>query len=486
MKLCYKRVLLCMPPLPGVYQGVPPAPPGGIGYLSEVLSQENIENDVIDMRLGYTLEDLKNKIKKFKPDLIGFTVNTYRYDVPYSYISSIKCKDFDIMVGGPQASVERKKIFEEIDVEYVTKFGGEKLIVELCKGKPLEEIKGLIYKKDKEIIENPDEIDLDLSKLPFPKYKKFELNKYIRKQIKISTTQGCLYKCTFCSVAAVTGRRLRIKDPSLVIEEFKYWYDKGYREFDIVDDNFIFDKQRTLDICNGLINNGIKNLDITCGGIRADSVDREILEKMRIVGFKQISFGVEGGNNKMLKLIKKSETIEQIEESIKIACELGFDVCLFFIIGMPGETVKDVKDSFRLALKYPINNANFHNAVPTPDTELYNYVVKNNLFVVKHPDYLNDISQFEGMPIFETPEFPLIKRLKMLKQAKKIEKEVLRRTFARKLRRYSILGEISSHIVFFKPFYSFLQKSMRYSKTVKKTLVYFARRFDLKGMETIR
>jgi len=207
---------------------------------------------------------------------------------------------------------------------------------------------------------------------------------------------------------------------------------------------------------------------------------------MRIVGFKQISFGVEGGNNKMLKLIKKSETIEQIEESIKIACELGFDVCLFFIIGMPGETVKDVKDSFRLALKYPINNANFHNAVPTPDTELYDYVVKNNLFVVKHPDYLNDISQFEGMPIFETPEFPLIKRLEMLKQAKKIEKEVLRRTFARKLRRYSILGEISSHIVFFKPFYSFLQKSMRYSKTVKKTLVYFARRFDLKGMETIR
>jgi len=85
------------------------------------------------------------------------------------------------------------------------KFGGEKLIVELCKGKPLEEIKGLIYKKDKEIIENPDEIDLDLSKLPFPKYKKFELKDWKR------NISAILPICLFGFLMIIFGLRMLVK-----------------------------------------------------------------------------------------------------------------------------------------------------------------------------------------------------------------------------------------------------------------------------------
>ena len=74
----------------------------------------------------------------------------------------------------------------------------------------------------------------------------------------------------------------------------------------------------------------------------------------------------------------------------------------------------------------------------------------------------------------------------MLVLTKKAEKEILRRTFARKLKKYSIIGEVSSHIIFFKPVYKLLQQANMKSHTLKKILVYLANRFDLRRMEAVR
>lgn len=103
-------------------------------------------------------------------------------------------------------------------------------------------------------------------------------------------------------------------------------------------------------------------------GVRADKVDWETLQYMKKIGFTKLAFGVEAGNNKVLRNLRKSETIETIEESIKSAIGVGFDVTLFFLIGSPGETSRDVQDSINLVKKYRyyLEDVRFYNLFHFP------------------------------------------------------------------------------------------------------------------------
>lgn len=481
----YKRVLLVMPPLPNQY-GAQASPPISIGYLSEFLTIHKIEHEILDMSFGYTLDDLKAKIKQFKPDLIGLTMFGFRRDIPSKLIEAIKSKDYDIIIGGPHPSTEGPRTLEEIDADYTLRLEGEEILLGLCNGTPLKDISGLIYRDGDKIIENPRGSFTDVTKIPFPKYEKFELDKYLRKKIRILTSRGCPYSCTFCSVKNTIGKKMRLRTPESVVEEVKFWTDKGYRDIDFIDDHLLFDKKRVIEFCEGIEKLNINDLNLSVGnGIRADGVDKEILTYMKRAGFKGLSMGVEASNNRMLKLIKKGETIEQIENAIKLATDMGFDVSLFFIVGQPHETEKEVRESFKLALKYPVNNVSFYNPVPFPGTELYEYVEKNNLFIVKAPDYLNTMAHFAG-PIFVTPELSYKKRVELLEEGKKVEKEILRRSFVRKLKRFGILSEISSHIVFLRPVHRTLQRLSAESIIFKKTLIFITNKLNLKLIQSLR
>ena len=96
---------------------------------------------------------------------------------------------------------------------------------------------------------------------------------------------------------------------------------------------------------------------------------------MKRAGFKHLGIGVESADDEILKVIKKNETLEEIENGIRLACELDFDVSLLFIVGSPKETMADVKKSMELAKKYPVMKAFFFNLIPFPGTELYEYVL---------------------------------------------------------------------------------------------------------------
>ncbi len=130
---------------------------------------------------------------------------------------------------------------------------------------------------------------------------------------------------------------MRVRCAENVLDEIEYWYERGYRKFNFVDDNFTFYSDRVHEICDGIERRGLNNLKFTCtNGIRADRVDRQLLTRMKEVGFYYIAFGVEGGNEKILKSLKKGETMEPIKRAIKDVCDLGYEVMLFFLVGSPG------------------------------------------------------------------------------------------------------------------------------------------------------
>ena len=147
----YERVFLLKPKYRGTYFGAL-HPPVGLGYIAESLAQNNIEYDVMDMCFKHNMKDLLKKMRNFKPDLLGVTMMSFMYKDTYDLIRQVKqaIPNIDVVIGGAHASAFREKALElASEVNYAVTCEGEETIVELTSGKPLSEIKGLIYRKDK-------------------------------------------------------------------------------------------------------------------------------------------------------------------------------------------------------------------------------------------------------------------------------------------------------------------------------------------------
>ncbi len=397
--------------------------PTGLAYISEALSKADIQNKIIDMGLGYRRSELRKEIEEFDPQLIGISMMSFGFKHTYRMIDSIKYiyPHIPIVVGGPHLSTLRKEVLKGCQgTDYGVTLEGEDTIVELCRdNKAIESIKGLIFRNNKgNIIYNGDrEFIKDLDQNGYPTYAKVELGKYIR-FMNIVTSRGCPYDCIYCPVHLAIGRKLRTRSSKSVVNEIRHWYDRGYREFGIADDNFSLVRRRVWEICDEIESQGLEGLKISCGnGLRADTVDRSLLARMKDVGFSDIAFGVEAGNNKVLETLCKGEKIETIESAISDACDLGYRVTLFFLLGSPGETRADIEDSLRLATKYPVYDVRFYNLIPFPNTELYEWVKNNNYFRKDPVKFISEASHWVNDPIFETPELSISERRKLYKLA---------------------------------------------------------------------
>lgn len=474
----FKRVLLVSPPSSS-YLGAA-RPPQNLGYLAQALLEAHIEYRVIDMRLGYQIKHLLRRIESFQPDLIGVTMVSLEYKKSYELISAVKKRypDLSVIVGGPHVTVLQESVLKDCpDIDYGVVHEGEKTLVEFCQGiLPESTIKGLIRRENGHIHYNGHRTYAkDLDAISWPQYHHFEIKKYIN-EIPLNSSRGCPYRCVFCPNKIIT-KRFRYRSPENVVDEIAFWYQKGYRIFNYDDDNFCYFDDRVYAICDEIEKRGFYDAEFRCSnGLRADRIDRNLLSRMREVGFSYIAFGVDGGNNKMLKVNKKDETIEQIEEAIRNACELGYDVKIFVITGMPEETKADIEDSLRLVQKYPIKRVILNNPIPYPGTELYEVVKKNNWFVKPPEEYLNYITENENIPVFETPQLNREDRIEILKRLRKVEKKITRKAIEQIYQKYFIIGRLAAiffatdfvqHQFFQNMFFRRIVESIRYRRMRK-------------------
>jgi radical SAM superfamily enzyme YgiQ (UPF0313 family) len=429
--------------------------PAGLGFISEYLTRHGVENLVFDLSLGYSVRDLIERIASWQPDLLGYSMMTFMYHHNYQVIEAVKTTfpELPIVVGGPHVSTCRERVLEECKaINFGITLEGEKTLLELCQGKDPAKIKGLIYRKDNEIIYTGDrEFIKDLDTLPFPTYQKFELQKYERAAVIVSS-RGCPYSCIYCPVHLAIGRRWRARSPENVVSEFEYWYKQGIRDFSIADDNFTLLPERVFRICDLIEERNLTGLRIGLdNGIRADRVDRKLLTRMKEVGFYRLAFGVEAGNDRILKRLRKNLKIEVLEKVISDACDLGYQVILFFLLGSPGETWSDIEDSVRLMQRYPVYDAKFYNLIPFPNTDLYREIEKNNWFLREPAEYLNCASHFVNEPIFETPELPKEERQRAFiytnkaveEHTKIIQQRMKQDLIRRKLADFGLRGPLS-------------------------------------------
>ena len=453
----FKKTILLNPLYKGSHYSRGGALPAGLGYIAEMLEERGIDYDVLDMTLGYDFEDLVDMIVDLKPDVLCVGMMTYLHEQTYGFIRRIKrtFPSIKIVVGGQHASNFREIVMQDCDeIDYVIILDGEETMSELCEGKPLNQILGLMYREEGKIKYNGDRPFVnDLDKIPFPKYKKFEIERYA-KYINVVSTRGCPDLCTFCPVKLTIGQAYRMRSAENVVEEIKYWYDNGVRSFGFVDDNFTLVKKRVFKICDLIEKNNLTDARYECpNGVRADRVSYELLKRMKDVNFTSLAFGVESADPQVLINIKKGETIETIDQAVKWSTELGFDVSLYFIIGNPGDTMKTIEKSFKFALKYPVQWVAFYSAMPFPRTELYDWVKKNSTMLMDYREYFNrEQEHWSNMPVFETPEFTEKERKVAFRRSRDVMRIVQMRYSLRKLNEDG-LKRIKTEILFSKPIY---------------------------------
>ena len=162
------------------------------------------------------------------------------------------------------------------------------------------------------------------------------------------TSRGCPFPCTFCDRPQY-GKKFRARSAKNVVDEMAACVEMGIEEVMVYDDTFTVNRRRVIDICDEIVSRGLKfSWDIRT---RVDTVDEDMLTKLSDSGCKQIHFGVEAGTEKILKILNKGISVEQIEKVFNICRQLKMKTLAYFMIGMPTETKEDIEESVKLAKK---------------------------------------------------------------------------------------------------------------------------------------
>ncbi|MFH1249397.1 MAG: radical SAM protein [archaeon] len=409
------KVLLINPNYRKVYKYVSEEttmiePPLGITYIAATLRKNNIEVKILDSAaLNLEYIQIKNYVESFNPDVVGITASTNTIELAYDISKTIKKPEITIVVGGPHTSILPEQTLKECpQIDIAVRGEGEYALLEIAQNKKLDKIKGIVYRKGKKIIRNKDrKLIENLDELPFPARDLLPLNKYESVGIRrypfatMITSRGCPYSCNFCVNYTVLGKRFRYRSVENIISEIDELVNKyGIKEIDIIDDNFTVLPERAEKICDELIKRKYNLIWKMGNGIRADRVNETLLKKMKQAGCYLVAFGIESGNEEVLKRINKGETLNQIKDAIKWAKKYHLETEGFFILGNLGDNKKTMQDTINFAKELDLDIAQFQVFIPIPGSS-YERIIKKEgkIFAKSWQDY----NAF-GKPIFEHGE----------------------------------------------------------------------------------
>lgn len=396
--------------------------PVGIGYVAQAIEDAGFDYDVCDVNLQ-TPDQILQIIHYSKAKFVGCGTMTYEVEKNYELLQAIRecMPDTIIILGGPHAIAAQSEIFQECPaIDLVIQGEGEEAIVKLLQGAACSTIPGVLAKDSQaELI--PYEL-LHIDSVAFPKYHRFDLERYGNTMF-LASSRGCVYNCSFCGAPKFLGKRWRAFKRERMIEEFEYWYGKGYRHFYFSDSLFVLDKKRIADFCKYIIESGYKDVVFTADGLRADHLTLEILQHLKEAHFKFITLGVESVNDETLKFFNKGETFNQIDNALSMADSLSFDISIYLVIGAPNESYDDAIKSIRYPLRYKnINSSIVSKLMPIRGTSYYEYAVEHNLvkdksvYYPKHEAYGTNERQNTHNPVEQIWEslLPEIERVSSL------------------------------------------------------------------------
>lgn len=368
--------------------------PLSLAYLAAAIKEKrNDEVTILDAcALNYNSQDLEEYLKKDKWDIIGLTILTPMYQKALEAIEIIKKIDqkVKIIVGGPHPTIfPEETLKHNPNIDFAIYGEGEITIVELLdaleKNTPFNEIKGLVYRKGKEIIKNSQRPFIkDLDEVPLPARELLNMNlykpapTYYNKlpSFLILTSRGCPYRCVYCS--KVSGNLYRHHSINRIIKEIEVLI-KDYNAKEIIfrDDTFTINKKHVEDLCQEIIKRGLnKKIKWTCM-TRVPLVTEDLLKLMRKAGCWSIHYGVESGSQRLLDLIQKDITIQQVKDAFNWTRKAGIEIKAFFMLGLPTETKEESLQTIKFTKDSKPDWIQVTITVPYPGTKLYELAQKD-------------------------------------------------------------------------------------------------------------
>lgn len=248
----------------------------------------------------------------------------------------------------------------------------------------MRRIKGIAWRDRGEIVVNETRPFIpNLDDLPIPMHHLLPLDKQRMPLIKgpftfIVTSRGCPAGCTYCIKHVSYQYSVRLRSPEKIIEEMWILKKQGIHNIHMYADLFTVNRDQVVELCRLMIAQNI-NIKWTCNS-RVDYVDEEMLRLMGQAGCHLISWGIESGNEQILRHARKGAYPDKAERALRWAREAGIKNWGYFIIGLPGETEETIQDTIRFSKSLPLDIALFHVAAPYPGTPFFFEVVENGWF----------------------------------------------------------------------------------------------------------
>jgi radical SAM superfamily enzyme YgiQ (UPF0313 family) len=427
-----ERVLL-INPYPYYAIGINEAtvyPPLGLASIAAYLEKNRFTCQIIDANiLQMKPEQVVEKVKEFNPDIIGIYMNVVTAQSGIEISQLVKgFSSVPIIFGGAFVPEKIDKLLLDSKADYFALGEGELTFLELAQGKPTDEVDGLIYMKEGQLVYNkPRELIQNLDEIPFPAFHLLPHLKLYKSRSRktpvapIFTSRGCPYKCIFCSSSSKKspfGNRFRVRSPEHVVDEIERLVKEfGVKQIDILDDNFTLYMDRADKILDLIIQRGIKVAINIQNGVRADRLTFDLVKKMKKAGIYKLGIGIESGNVGVLQSIKKSLDLQAVRNTVKWCREVGIICIGFFMIGFPQDTEETIRETIDFAVELNPSLANFMTVVPLPNTELYDIVQKNGWFTKPTENHGTQSGYYAADFHYQTPYINKEKVLELQKLA---------------------------------------------------------------------
>ena len=371
-------------------------PPMGILYLGTYLSDNNFNVSILDQfARDLSIKETLKWIKNEDPDILGFSTITTAGTGKISAEIAKKVKEeinpnIIIIFGNYHATFNDSRILNKYPfIDACIRGEGENTLLEIAekieKGGSFEDIRGVTYRNKSRIIRNNDRpLIKNIDIIPFPnrnllgdveyKNKVEGLDLSVGKFTSAASSRGCAFKCSFCSSSMFWGN-WRPRSPENIVHELSILEEQGYQNLLWVDDNFTISKKRLMRL-SYLIKKENMEFNWMAEGRVAQS-SAELLNAMKQMGCKILSYGVESGSQRILDWYNKQISLNQVYDAIKNSKKVGIDMVLAnFIVGAPIETREEIINTLNFSLKLDIDFPQFHILGIIPGNWIWDQMVK--------------------------------------------------------------------------------------------------------------
>jgi anaerobic magnesium-protoporphyrin IX monomethyl ester cyclase len=387
-------------------------PPKGLLYIAAYLRESGIDVDILDLKqmqferpsllrrsIKEILSLVKQQIRKRVPKYVGITSTTISY-IPAIKIAQIikeTSPETIIIIGGVHVTFTPHETLEDCPwIDIVVRGEGEKTMLSLAEGRSLKEIKGISYRLNGGIVDNPDSDLLEPKEIPVPAYDMLDMTKYA--YVVLMCTRGCPYGCSFCELPDIHGRKIRYRTFEAISKELELALSLNPKLEIRYEDEFMGLKMdRSREILE-LVKS--KNVGQFRAATRPDRINDELLRLLKAAGCTNLYIGMESGSDEVLKLNKRAINVTKI---LEIAKTFERNEMLFhsgFILGLPGETKETLEQTLNIALK--CCDATF--TIVKNNFEKYLEMMPFKLIVENSRAEFNLLAPNPGTAVFRNPD----------------------------------------------------------------------------------